>query len=128
MTHDPLVSQQPLDICIVIKSHAVEIEPVKGCTKILSLAQDRQPRQAGLETFKADFLKQTLITRYRNAPLIIVIGDVIRQLTGPETAHLAISTDDQAGLFLHRVAHFCPPKFHSFLIISSNLPLTTTLI
>src|SRR5690606_33983817 len=54
MADDAGVQYQPFYIGVGEFGYPVELEIGEGCAKIFALAQDRQPGQAGLETFQAD--------------------------------------------------------------------------
>ena len=49
-----------LDVGFVEASHLVEVEAVEGGAERLALAQDRQPRQAGLEGLQRQPLEQRI--------------------------------------------------------------------
>src|SRR5439155_20893942 len=55
-----------------------QIEIVKGGTKVLALAQDRQPAQASLKPFQTQFFEQAPVVGDSSAPLVIVIVPVER--------------------------------------------------
>ena len=78
----------------------VELETGEGLAEILALAQDRQPRQAGLEAFEADLLEQAVVVGDRPAPFMVVIVQIVRQVAVPEAARRAVRAQHQAGFFL----------------------------
>ena len=100
MADDAGVLQQPLDIRFGERGDAVEIEAVEGLAEILALAQDGQPRQAGLETFEADLLEQPDVVGDRAAPLMVVIMAVEFVLARPGAAQRAVQPGDQPGVLL----------------------------
>ena len=60
-----------------------EVEAGEGVAEILALAEDRQPRQAGLEALEADLLEQPEIVGDRPPPFAIVIDRVVRRARHP---------------------------------------------
>src|SRR5579864_8820193 len=56
----------------------------------LSLAQDRDPRQAGLEAVEDQLFEQCAVVIFRYAPFIVVIGDIERIVARPGTAHQTV--------------------------------------
>src|SRR6185312_6889283 len=77
--------------------HALEVEIREGLAKSLALAQDRQPRQAGLEPLQADLLEKTPVVRDRPPPLMVVIVQIVWQVAMPGTANDAVWPLYQAG-------------------------------
>jgi len=53
MADDPCVLQQACDVSVAELGHRFGIEPGEGRAEVLSFAQDRQPRKAGLEALEA---------------------------------------------------------------------------
>ena len=49
MAHDPRVAEQPSHVVLGEVRHDPEVEPGEGGTEGLTLAQDGQPAQPGLE-------------------------------------------------------------------------------
>ena len=96
MPNDPGVLHQPLDVGLVEFGDPLEVEACEGGAEILTLAQDRQPRKAGLEAFKADFLEQARIGVNRTAPFVVVIGEVIVLVVVPEAAQVSVRSLDQS--------------------------------
>jgi len=60
MAHDTGIGEAADDVILSEERHPGEIEAGEGCAEIVPLAQDRQPREAGLEAFEADFSKRRL--------------------------------------------------------------------
>ena len=58
---DAGVGHQPRPVLIGVAHDAFGVETVERFAKGLALAQDGQPRQAGLKTFQDQFLKQLLV-------------------------------------------------------------------
>src|SRR3546814_15424056 len=91
MAHDAGILEQPLDIGFGESRDLAEIETGKGGAEIVTLGEDRAPRQAGLEAFEAQLLEQAVIVIDRTAPFIVVIGDVVGLRRAPKTAGPAVS-------------------------------------
>src|SRR5579862_2050374 len=53
MAHDPRIPEQPLDVALLEARHDVWIEVPERTAEVLPFAQDRQPRETGLEAFEA---------------------------------------------------------------------------
>src|SRR5262249_61894035 len=51
------------------------------------LAQDGQPGQPGLERLQGHPLEQRVVTAQLDAPLLIVVGDVLGRAAAPGAAH-----------------------------------------
>jgi hypothetical protein len=92
MADDAGLSPSSARYRIVEQRHLVEIEAGKGGAEIVALAQDRQPGEAGLETFEADLLEQPAISSCDGiAPFLVVIAQIIRQVAVPVTTRLPSS-------------------------------------
>jgi hypothetical protein len=76
MTHDRRVAQQPLDVALVEPRDAMEVEAGECPPERLPLAEDRQPRQPGLEPLERELLEQPDVVRDGHTPLVVVIAAV----------------------------------------------------
>ena len=74
-------------------------QKIEGAAKIVAFAQDRNPRQPGLETVEDQFFEQSAGVEFRHAPFVVVIGDVERIVARPGTAHQTVRVQAR---FLHR--------------------------
>ena len=77
VAHDAGIGHQPLNVRLVEVGHDSGVEPGEGGAKGGSLAQNRDPRQAGLERLEAEPLEQfALIGRglRRHPPFGVVVG------------------------------------------------------
>src|SRR5690606_4132572 len=92
---DAGIGEQALDVLFPELRDPIEIEACKTGPKILALAQDRQPRQAGLEPLEADLLEQPDIVGHRTAPFGVVVALVVLQSAVPPAAALAVDAFDQ---------------------------------
>jgi len=94
---------EALNIRIGEVCHFGDLKPFEGRAEILALAQNRQPRQAGLKPFEADFFKKPRIINDRMTPFLIVIADILIILARPPAARERI-------IFLHQNASVVPTK------------------
>jgi hypothetical protein len=87
MAHDAGVSEMARHRrLLVFLGQPAEIEAVEGGAEIVALAQDGQPRQAGLEAFEAQLLEQPVVVAYGQAPFLVVITQIIGQAAMPPAA------------------------------------------
>ena len=70
---DPGVGHQPLDVGVVVGRDPVGVEVVERRPERRPLAQDRRPRQPGLERLEADPLEHPALVADRHAPLGVVV-------------------------------------------------------
>ena len=61
------------DVALVVAGDPVGVEAVERRAERRPLAQDRQPRQAGLERLEAEPLEQPLLVADGHAPLGVVV-------------------------------------------------------
>ncbi len=59
------------------------VESMEGFAKRVPLAQDRDPREARLESLEADLLEEPSIVGDRKSPFVVVVGDVQRIVAAP---------------------------------------------
>src|SRR5262245_2327748 len=86
VANNALVLHQALDLLGRITSNLVRLEFAEGSPKVLALAQDGDPGQPSLETVEHELLIERAIIKLRNAPFIVVVGDVERVELWPRTA------------------------------------------
>jgi hypothetical protein len=55
-----------------------QADDAQGAAECVTLAEDREPAQAGLEAFEAQLLEQPVIVGDGHAPLVVVIGAILR--------------------------------------------------
>ena len=84
---DPGVGEQPLDVRLAELGDALGVEARERRAEVLALAQDRQPREPGLEALQAEALVQPALVHHRPAPLLVVVAVV--RLVGALPAALA---------------------------------------
>ena len=58
-------------------------KPLNARAEVLALAQDRQPREAGLEAFEAELLVEARVVDDRPAPLVVVVRGVVGRARAP---------------------------------------------
>src|SRR5262249_40838735 len=82
---DAGIGQQPFNLLWRVTRDLDGVEIVKGTAEILALAQDRDPRQPGLEAIEHELLVERPVVEFRHAPFFVVVSDVKRILPGPRT-------------------------------------------
>ena len=87
IAHDAGVAHQPFDLGRPVARDFFRHKAVEGAAEIFALAQDGDPRQAGLETVEHEFFVERAVVVFRHAPFLIVIGDVERIVLGPWATH-----------------------------------------
>ena len=81
----------------VVARDLLRLEAVEGAAEILALAQDRDPRQPGLEAVEHQLLVERAVVVFRHAPFVVVIGDVERVvLARPGAAVQAVGVQECA--------------------------------
>src|SRR4051794_12158541 len=74
------------------------MKSVEGFTKIVALAQNRDPGEAGLKSVEHQLFVQRAIIVFRDAPFGVVIGDIERNVfLRPRTAKQSIGMLDRAA-------------------------------
>src|SRR6185312_12067077 len=86
VAHDAGVAHQLLEFGRAIARDLLRLEIVEGFAEVVALAQDGDPRQAGLEAVEHQLLVERAVVVFRNPPFLVVIGDVERVLFRPEAA------------------------------------------
>jgi hypothetical protein len=94
MPNDAFVAKQPRDIACRVSTDTIDIEVRERAAEVLALPEDRQPAQAGLESFEADLLEETSVIFDRLAPLAIVVVDVERIGSAPPAAEWCLGWHD----------------------------------
>src|ERR1051326_5342841 len=90
VAHDAGVRHQPCHLGRAVARDFLRVEAIEGAAEIFPLAQDRDPRQAGLEAVEHELLVERAVVEFRHAPFLVVIGDVERILHGPRAAGEAV--------------------------------------
>ena len=72
------------------RRHRLDLEAGEGAAEVLALAQDRQPREAGLEALQHQPLVEAAVVGDRPAPLLVVVGDVVGRGGAPRAAAAAV--------------------------------------
>ena len=83
IAHDAGVLHQPFDFRRPVARDFFRHETIEGAAEIFALAQDGDPRQAGLKTIEDEFFVERAVVEFRHAPFLVVIGDVERIVLGP---------------------------------------------
>ena len=92
---DAGVAEQPLDVGVGVGRDDVGVEVGEGGAEVRALAQDRRPRQAGLEALEADPLVEAALVADRHAPLGVVVVHEEGVDRGPRGAGEPVSTNDR---------------------------------
>ena len=82
----PLVEQESLDVGLGHRRDALRLEVVEDLAERRATPQDRDPRQAGLESFEAELLVEGARVALLAPPFLIVIAPVLGIAAGPGTA------------------------------------------
>ena len=90
----------------VVARDLLRVEAVEGGAEGGALAQDRDPRQAGLEAVERELLEQGAIVPFRHAPFLVVIGEIERVDPWPRAASEPVGMGDgpaggRLGAFSH---------------------------
>src|SRR6478735_5322168 len=92
---DPRVGHQPGAVGVVEGGDLLGVEPGEGGTEGGSLAQDGDPREAGLEGLEGEPLEEGRLAVDRDAPLVVVVGEVLGGGTGPGAPWHTVGSDQQ---------------------------------
>src|SRR3954451_24628929 len=86
VANDPGVSHEARDVLGGETRDPGGIESGEGLAVPLTLPQDRRPGEASLRSVQQKLLVPAPIVVDRNAPLLVVVGEHQRVITGPEAA------------------------------------------
>ena len=75
VANDARVGHQPLAVALVERGHGRRLKSRERRPETVALAQDGQPRQAGLERLERKHLEQPRVVSFGRAPLVVVIRD-----------------------------------------------------
>src|SRR4051812_1351304 len=92
MADDRRVGEQPLDVALAERGHALRLEALEGRTEALALAQDREPAEPGLEPLEAQPFIEAALVPDGPSPLLVVVGDVERVRRRPTPRELCVAT------------------------------------
>jgi hypothetical protein len=87
---DAGVVQQPGHVGRTEAGHGGHVEAGEGPPEGVPLAQDREPRQPGLEALEAQLLEQAGVVDDRSAPLLVVVPPVLGRLDAPGAPDQAV--------------------------------------
>ena len=79
---DARVAHQPLNVARPEARHRLGVEAGEGGAVTLSLVQDRRPRKPCLRAFEHEHLEEMPLVPRRDAPFLVVVGDVERVAFG----------------------------------------------
>src|SRR5437764_743462 len=86
--------EQPLDVPRAEPRDRSWFEPRERLPERGPLAQDRQPREAGLEPLEAELLVDAHVVVDGPPPLVVVVGDVLGRRRRPSTSLASVSGPD----------------------------------
>ena len=72
-------------------------KPLNARAEVLALAQDRQPRESGLEPFEAELLVQAGVVDDRPAPLVVVVRRVVGRARAPRAPAHSVGSLHHTG-------------------------------
>ncbi len=101
MTHNAGILHQTLNVFVSKCRHFLDVKPGEGSAKILALAQDCQPGQAGLEPLKAQFFKQPCVIGNRMSPFMVMIFKIAILIAVPPAPCPSVFTKKQTCIPAH---------------------------
>ena len=93
--HDAGIAEQSAHVGLVESGHGGRIEAGERGAEVVALAQDREPRQAGLESLEAQLLEEPHVGRDAAAPLVVVVREVVGRGGAPGAACQSVRPDDE---------------------------------
>ena len=94
---DRRVAEQALDVARAELGDRGGVEARERAAERLALAQDRHPREPGLEALETELLEQPAVVDDGQAPLAVVVGAVVRVgAPAPPAAGDAVLVPDEA--------------------------------
>ena len=98
VANDAGVAQEPLDVGVTVSGHLLGVEAVEGPLERRSLAQDGDPRQAGLEPLEDEEPVELPLVVQRPPPLLVVVGDIGGVVAAPPAPRLAVGPEPNRTL------------------------------
>ena len=96
MADDRRVAEQALDLAVAQLGHPAEVEAGERPPERLPLAEDRQPREPGLEPLEAELLEEPDVVDDRHAPFVVVVRPVLEVVAAsPPAAGDAVLVADE---------------------------------
>src|SRR6185436_19758174 len=86
MADDPGIAEEPIDVALVEVGDALDREPGERLPEALPLAQDREPREAGLEPLQREQFEQRVVATLFAPPLVVMVCAVERIVAAPPAA------------------------------------------
>ena len=99
VAHNAFVAHEAFDVFVIEPRNLDWIKVFKCDPKCLALTQDREPRQAGLETLEAQLFVQFGVVGNGATPFIVVVVDIDRIGRAPKTALKPIGAFECGGRF-----------------------------
>ena len=138
VSDDAGIVEQAVDVVLVEVGDEPRVEAGEGSTEVFALAQDGQPRQAGLEALEAQLFEQAMIVGNAEAPFGVVIGEVVRGRGSPATDVLVVTCNQichgrHRGIpdrhqATHKVRHMTPLPSYRDLPKVNDLPASWGLL
>ena len=94
--HDPDVRQESGRIAFVKLCDRLDGEVGERRAERRPLAQNRDPRESGLECLEREALIDAVVGAHRAAPLVVVVGPVIGRAVRPRAAGSPVFADGEA--------------------------------
>src|SRR5215210_3328 len=97
MAHDAGVAEQTLHVALAERGHRVDLEIRERRTEVLALAQDREPREPGLEALEHHALVEAAVVAHRPPPLLVVVALIVRRGSAPPAARAPVRALPKRG-------------------------------
>src|SRR4051794_23517757 len=97
MANDAGVGEQTRDVALAEVRDAGVVETGERRPERRPLSKDREPGEPGLKSLQAQLLEQAVLVGDRQAPLAVVVGEVLRRGGAPPAAREAVRASDQPG-------------------------------
>ena len=81
---DARVAEEALHVPGAEPRHGLRVEAGERLSVALALVQDRRPGEAGLRSLEDEQLEEVPVVVRRHAPLVVVVSDVERVLSGTQ--------------------------------------------
>src|SRR3546814_2635362 len=90
VAHNAGILHQRVELLRRVAGDLLGLEAVEGTAEIVALAQDSDPRQAGLEAVEDQLFEQRAVVAFGHAPFGVVIMHIERIGAAPAAARLAV--------------------------------------
>ena len=93
IAHDAGVEHQRLLLRRVPAGDPFRLEAVEGGAERRALAQNRDPRESGLERVEDEFFEQGAVVVFGRSPFLVMIGEIERIGAGPRAALQSVGAE-----------------------------------